>query len=177
MHMYAQDAWHRITECISLRLEKARFKCFRRVAYLISAWESRDPLVRQVDAARHLAALLEVKQHRYTRPGRVFIFLATLAAPLLSAEQASTVGLPPSWAELLVVPLGGSAQVQGETLAMAAVFRGFAALAATVAAGREDDAPPALPASELFEGEVGVERLPPLPLEAPPLPPGPPPVS
>ena len=103
------------------------------------------------------------------------MFLATLAAPLPGLEHAGAVGLPLSWAEMLVVPVGGSARAQGETIAMAAVFRGFAVLAAAIAARIKDDAPPTQSVIAISEVVADVDPLPLLAEGFPPLPWGPPP--
>ena len=141
------DAWHRISECQDEALVEMRVKCFGRARRLVSEWAAEDE-ERAEEGAAFIAALLDAETDRDSRPGRAFVFLATLAAALPdNADNHATVagraGLPERWASMLVVP-AGSARSQRGSVAMAALLWGFAFLVVTAAAGRKSEEPAAL---------------------------------
>ena len=121
--MLPGDVFHRVAECT--RLDADRLAAFDHAIARVEKWGAN----RADNGAPQLAAVKEAREHRHTLAGRTFVFLATLGGSMQAgAVDGMSSGMPEAWSNLFYVPLGSGAE-QRNTVAMAAVFRGFAKFA------------------------------------------------
>ena len=121
------DAWHRICECTELAGERA--DALSQALRLVAQWGAHSPLrKKETEAAEQALQQIASPALTNTRPYRVFMFLAALAAPVVDAACA---GLPMAWANLLHIPSGAVSR-QEASLGVK-VFEAFAPLAISAA--------------------------------------------
>jgi hypothetical protein len=135
------DAWHRLVECSDPLLVKARKESLMLATRLVTRWAA-APETRASEkeqAARAMTVLAEVEAAADTRPGRVFFFLAALAAPF-KGSTAQPAALPEAWLELLSTG-GGSKRAQSTSLSVEVIFRGFEPLVVAAARPLQQTAP------------------------------------
>jgi hypothetical protein len=118
---------NRLCECPELAQERA--DALSRALRRVAKWGAQLPS-RAEETKAAVQALQQIASPALanTRPFRVFMFLAALAAPVTDAASA---GLPLAWASLLHVPSGAVAR-QEASLGVV-LFKAFAPLAISAA--------------------------------------------